>query len=135
MWTVSCNLLNTTLTVKNRMGTEQFYVCPFRSLTDWELLLRLPSIMREAYHISPAWKRSKLQSVGLLVQDGRAEERVLLSSFEIAKITTTYRTTVHRRVPEHTKRKDSPCPKTKKKPQQDGSRSTITIKSNPIPAG
>ena len=31
--------------------------------------------------------------------------------------------------------KDTSCPKTKKKLQQDGRRGTITIKSNPIPAG
>ena len=30
-------------------------------------------------------------------------------------------------------KKDTPCPKTKKKLQQDGWRGTITIKSNPIP--
>ena len=32
-------------------------------------------------------------------------------------------------------KKDTPCPKTKKKPQRDGRRSTIMIKSNPMPAG
>ena len=32
-------------------------------------------------------------------------------------------------------KKDSPHPKTKKKPQQDGKRGAITIKSNPIPTG
>ena len=32
-------------------------------------------------------------------------------------------------------KKDSPCPKTKKNLQGDGRRGTITIKSNPIPAG
>ena len=32
-------------------------------------------------------------------------------------------------------KKDIPHPKTKKKPQQDGRRGTITIKSNPIPDG
>ena len=31
------------------------------------------------------------------------------------------------------KTKKTPCPKTKKTPQQDGRRGTITIKSNPIP--
>ena len=31
--------------------------------------------------------------------------------------------------------KDILCPKTKKKPQQDGRRSTTAIKANPIPAG
>ena len=55
------------------MDTEQFYMCPLWSLTDWELLLLLPSIMREAHHISLAWKKSKIQSVGLLVQDGGVE--------------------------------------------------------------
>ena len=32
-------------------------------------------------------------------------------------------------------KKDIPDPKTKTKPQQDGRRGTITIKSNPIPTG
>ena len=32
-------------------------------------------------------------------------------------------------------KKDTPHPKTKKKPQQDSRRGTIMIKSNPIPAG
>ena len=32
-------------------------------------------------------------------------------------------------------KKDTPCPKTKKKPQQDGRRGAVKIKSNPIPAG
>ena len=32
-------------------------------------------------------------------------------------------------------KKDTPCPKTKKKPQWDGRRDEITIKSNSIPAG
>ena len=31
-------------------------------------------------------------------------------------------------------KKDTPCPKTKKKPQSDGRRGAIMIKSNPIPA-
>ena len=32
-------------------------------------------------------------------------------------------------------KKDTPCPKTKKKPQQDDRRGTITVKSNSISAG
>ena len=32
-------------------------------------------------------------------------------------------------------KRDTPCPKTKKKLQRDGRRGTITIKSNPIPGG
>ena len=32
-------------------------------------------------------------------------------------------------------KKDIPCPETNKKPQKDDRRGTITIKSNPIPAG
>ena len=32
-------------------------------------------------------------------------------------------------------KKDTPRPKTKKKPQQEGRKGSITIKSNPIPAG
>ena len=43
----------------------------------------------------------------------------------------SYWTTINRRM----LKKDTPCPKTKKKPQWDGRRDEITIKSNSIPAG
>ena len=39
---------------------------------------------------------------------------------------------IDRRILESTE-KDTPCPKTKRKPMQDGRSSTITINSNPIP--
>ena len=132
MWAISCNLLNTILKAKNRMDTEQFYMCPLWSLTDWELLLLLPSIMREAHHISLAWKKSKIQSVGLLVQDGGVENVCSSPPLRLPKSPLPIEQPSIEgcwNIP----KKDTPCPKTKKKPQQDGRRSTIMIKSNPIP--
>ena len=68
----------------------------------------------------------------LLVQDGGVEGCALISSWENTKITNSCWITIDRRTLEPTN-KDT-LPKTKKKPQQDGRRGTITIKSNPIPA-
>ena len=67
-------------------------------------------------------------------QDGGVEGHVLISSCNSTKITTTYWTAINRRTLEPTKLKDIPHPKTKEKPQQDGERGAIMIKSNPIPA-
>ena len=65
-------------------------------------------------------------------QDGGVG-RVLISC-ESTKIVTRSWTTIDKRMLEPTK-KDTPCPKTKKKPQQDDRRGTITVKSNSISAG
>ena len=51
-------------------------------------------------------------------------------SWESTKITTSCWTTIDRMMLEPTK-KDTPHPKTKKKPQLDGRRGTITVKPNP----
>ena len=67
----------------------------------------------------------------LPVQDDGVQTRAI-TSCESTKITTSYWTTIDRRILEPTK-KDIPCPKTKRKPLQDGRRGTITINSNPIP--
>ena len=66
-----------------------------------------------------------------LVQDGIVEGHVLIPCYESTKITTGYWIAISRML-EPTKKR-YPCPKTKKKPEQDGRRDTITIKSNPIP--
>ena len=52
-------------------------------------------------------------------------------------ITTSCWITIHRRALEPSKGKkiDASHPKTKKKLQQDSKRDTVTVKSNPIPAG
>ena len=55
-------------------------------------------------------------------------------SCQSSKITISCWTTINRRMLELTK-KDIPCPETKKKPQLDGMRGTIMIKTNPIPSG
>ena len=67
-------------------------------------------------------------------QDGGVEGRALTPSCENTRITTNCWTVIDRKTLELTKR-DNPYPKTKEKPQWDGRRGTITIKSNPIPAG
>ena len=69
-----------------------------------------------------------------LVQDGRSEGRALTPSCESTEITTNCWTIVDRKTLELTKN-DTPLPKTKEKPQWDGRRGAITIKSNPITAG
>ena len=69
-----------------------------------------------------------------LVQDGRVEEHALTPSCKSTGITINCWTIIDRNTLKLTK-KDTPHPKTKEKPQWDGRRSTITIKSNPITAG
>ena len=69
-----------------------------------------------------------------LNQDGRVEGRALTPSCENTRITTSCWTIIDRKTLEFTK-KDTPHPKTKEKPQWDGRRGTITVKSNPITAG
>ena len=59
---------------------------------------------------------------------------MLTPSCENTGITTNCWTIIDRKTLELT-RKDTPHPKTKEKPQWDGRRGTITIKSNPITAG
>ena len=69
-----------------------------------------------------------------LVQDGRVEGCVLTPSCESSGITTNCWTLIDRKTLELTK-KDTPHPKTKEKPQWDGRRGAITIKSNLITTG
>ena len=75
-----------------------------------------------------------IKQLDRLVQDGRVEGRALTPSCESTRITTNCWTIIDREILELTI-KDSPHPKTKEKPQWDGRRGTITIKSNPITAG
>ena len=65
--------------------------------------------------------------------NGRVEGNVLTPSCESTRITTNCWTIIKRKTLELTKR-DTPHPKTKEKPQWDGRRGAITIKSNPITA-
>ena len=69
-----------------------------------------------------------------LNQDGGIEGRVLISSCESTESATSYWTIIHRRMLKSTK-KDTPLPKTKEKPQQDGRRGEIMVKLSPRPAG
>ena len=69
-----------------------------------------------------------------LLQDSGAEGCALTPSCESTGNTTNCWTIINRKTLELTK-KDTPHPKTKEKPQWDGRRSPITIKSNPITAG
>ena len=68
-----------------------------------------------------------------LVKDGGVEWCALISSCKNNKITTSCWTVFDRRI-WNQPRKYIPCPRTKNKPQRDGKRGTITIKSNAIPA-
>ena len=69
-----------------------------------------------------------------LVQDGRVEGHALTPPYESTRITTNCWTIIDKKTLELTK-KDTPHSKTKEKPQWDGRKGTITIKSNPITSG
>ena len=69
-----------------------------------------------------------------LVQDGGVEGCALTPSHESTEITANCWTIVDRKTLELTK-KDTPHPKTKEKPQWDGRKGAITIKSDPITSG
>ena len=69
----------------------------------------------------------------LLLPDDKAEGHVFISSFERTKIANICWTAIKRRRLKPTKI-DTQHPKTKKKPQWDGQRGIITIKSDPTPA-
>ena len=77
---------------------------------------------------------SEIEKRGILVQDGRVEGQALTPSCESTRITTNCWTIIDRKTLELTK-KHTLHPKTKEKPQWDGRRGAITIKSNPITAG
>ena len=66
-------------------------------------------------------------------EDGGVEGHAFHPSFEKTRITTNCWTIINRKTLELTK-KDTPHAKTKEKPQWDGSRGAITIKSYPITA-
>ena len=69
-----------------------------------------------------------------LVQDGGVGGWALTPSCESTGITTNCWTIIDRKTLELTK-KDTPYPKTTEKPQWDGRRGAITIKSNPMVTG
>ena len=68
-----------------------------------------------------------------MVQDGGVKGCAFTPSCKNTGITTNCWTVIDRKTLELTK-KDTPHPKTKEKPQWDGRRGAITIKSNPITA-
>ena len=67
-------------------------------------------------------------------QDGGVEGLALTPSCKNTRMTTNCWTIINRKTLELTK-KDTPHPKTKEKPQWDGRRRAITVKSNSITAG
>ena len=67
-------------------------------------------------------------------KDGGVEGRALTPSCENTRITTSSWAIIDKKTLELTK-KDTPQSKTKEKPQWDGRRGAITVKSNPITAG
>ena len=67
-------------------------------------------------------------------EDGGVEGHALIPSCEYTRITASCWTVIDRKTLELTK-KDTPHLKTKEKPQWDGRRGTITVKSNPITGG
>ena len=76
----------------------------------------------------------KCTSFGVvLVHDCGIKGCMLISSCNSTKIATNCWTTINRMMQDPNKIR-YPSPKTNKKPQWDGRRATITIKSNPTPA-
>ena len=65
------------------------------------------------------------------LQDGGVEGHALIFSCENSKITTRCRTTIDRRMLDPTKKKDTPHPMAKEKPQQDSRRGKIAYKIKP----
>ena len=68
------------------------------------------------------------------LQDGGVEGHALIFSCENSKITTRCRTTIDRRMLDPTKKKDTPHPRTKEKPQKTGGGVKLYLESNPISA-
>ena len=92
-------------------------------------------VNNNALHIWKFQRKSILKVLIIrLVQDGRVEGHALTPSSENTGITTNSWTIIDRKTLELT-RKDTPHPKTKERPQWDGRRGAITIKSNPITLG
>ena len=94
------------------------------------LILLIPMLLQS----HPTENHNSKRFRQLPVQDDRVEGCALISSCENTKITTSCWTTIAKRMPDLLK-KDTPHPKTKKRPQWDSRRGTIMIKSNPKPAG
>ena len=101
-------------------------------LTNWLSKLYLYNYLKISYVYDSAPHFKSL--LGALNQDGRVEGHALTPSCKNSRITTKCWTIFDRKTLELTK-KDTPHPKKKEKPQWDGRRGTITIKSNPTTAG
>ena len=67
-------------------------------------------------------------------QDGGVEGRALTPSCKNIGITTGCWTIIDRKTLDFTK-EDTPRPRTEEKPQSDGRRGAIRVKSNPVTAG
>ena len=83
---------------------------------------------------TPIFKNLKEKRSWLPVQDGRVEAYVLISSVRAPKsqLAIEQPSTGGRWIPP---KKDTPGPKTKKRPQEDRRRGVIMIKSGSIPTG
>ena len=81
----------------------------------------LNKIIKTIYSFLARWSPS---------QDGRVEGCALIFSCEVSKKTTCYWTIIDRRMLDPTK-KDTPCPRSKEKPQQDCRRDEIMFRIKP----
>ena len=77
-----------------------------------------------------AWQTDPWVAKVQTTQDGRVEGCVLIFSCENSKITTHCWTTIDRTMLGSTK-KDTPCPRAKEKPQQDGRTGKIMFRIKP----
>ena len=127
-------------------GECRWVLSPPTSQLCWALLSSFP------YLAAMVWPISLLPRLNFLHPVGACSEQLLESSFknsnqipclkphvvtpscESTGITTDCGTIIDRKTLEFTK-KGSPHPETKEKPQWDGRRGAITIKSNPITTG
>ena len=86
------------------------------------------------WHLSQETMSLKVVWWRIRNQHGGVEGCALTPSCENTRIKTSCWTIIDRKTLELTK-KDTPHPKTEEKPQWDGRRDAITVKSNPITAG
>ena len=108
----------------SRVSTDPSPLC-------WALIMKFDILnLKKIHFLLTTPSRTSLR----LVQDGGVDGCALTPSCESTRITTNCWTIINRKTLELTK-KDTPHPKTKKKPQWDIRRGAITIKSNPITAG
>ena len=95
----------------------------------WDLFCSLP-VMYPGECSMCTWKESILFPESPLQGSAQMEFSMLIFSCKNSKITTHCWTTINRRMLDSTK-KDTPHPRAKKKPQQDGRRGNITFRIIP----